>query len=102
MTYTIVYAGDVRETYVWDEDSYQAVAAAGLRWQAVVAVLRARPRIRSHIGAVLRIAAPADDGRWIVVALVERHDDEYLVVSARPLAPDEAATAARMIGGSDR
>jgi hypothetical protein len=87
----------VDERYVWDEASYDTIVAAGLRWQVVQEVLRARPRIRTHTGAVLRIAAQAGDGRWIVVALIEEGDDEYLVVSARPLEPDEAAAAVRMI-----
>jgi len=87
----------VDEFYVWDEASYDAVAAAGLSWQLVQQILRTRPRIRTHVGAVLRILAQAPDGRWIVVALIEQTDDEYLVVAARPLDADETDAAQRMI-----
>jgi hypothetical protein len=92
----------VDEWYVWDETSYDSIVAAGLRWQVVQEVLRARPRIRTHTGAVLRVAARAGDGRWIVVALVEQGDDEYLVVSARLLSPAEATAAVRMIESGGR
>ena len=87
----------VGERYVWDETSYDTVAAARLNWQVVQEVLRTHPRVRLHIGAVLRIVAQASDGRWIVVALIEERDDEYLVVSARLLNPDEIAAAIQMI-----
>jgi hypothetical protein len=87
----------VDERYVWDERSYDAVAGAGLGWQLVQQILRTRPRIRNHIGAVLRVVAQADDGQWIAVVLIEERDDEYLVVSARRLEPDEAAAARQMI-----
>jgi hypothetical protein len=62
-------------------------------------VLRARPRLRQHIGAVLRIAAQASDGRWIAVALIEEDDDEYLVVSARELDTAEQQAVQHMIEG---
>jgi hypothetical protein len=55
--------------------------------------------VRQHIGAVLRVAAPASDGRWIVVALIEEADDEYLVESARELDGTETAALTKMIEG---
>lgn len=85
--------------YRFDEASYNALHAAGITWQDAVAVLRTHPQVRQPIGAVLRIAAPAPDGRWIVVALIEETDDEYLVVSARHLDPDEVATLTRLTEG---
>jgi len=42
---------------------------------------------------VLNIAARDGQGSWIAVALLESADDEYLVVSARPLDSDEVTTA---------
>ena len=97
----MVYAsGVVHDRYIWDEHSYDTVAANGLGWQAVQEILLyTTPRVRSHIGALLRVAAPDRDGRWIVVTCIEEQDNEYLVVSARFLEPDEAADAARMIEG---
>lgn len=48
---------------------------------------------------MLRVAAQARDGRWIVVALVEEADDEYLVVSARELSAVEVTSVVRMTEG---
>jgi hypothetical protein len=90
----------VGETYRFDERSYDALAAAGIGWQMALEVLRARPRLRHHIGAVLRIAAQANDGRWVAVALIEEDDDEYLVVSARELDAAEQQAVRHMIEGS--
>jgi hypothetical protein len=89
----------VGDSYRFDEHSYDALAQAGVAWQTVLYVLRTSPRLRHHIGAVLRIAAQAADGRWIGVALIEEADDEYLVVSARELSPSEVAAVLRMIEG---
>ena len=92
----------VEEYYVWDEASYDTVAAAGLDWQLVQLILRTRPRIRTHIGAVLRVVAQAPDRRWIVVSLIEQTDDTYLLVAARELDAEESTAAQRMIEGGRR
>lgn len=89
----------MEERYRFDDDSYAALAAAGVAWQCVLEVLHTRPRMRHHIGAVLRVAAPASDGRWYAVALIEEDDDQYLVVGARELDDVERAAVARMIKG---
>lgn len=89
------------ETYRFDEAAYDTLGRAGVGWQSVLDVLRARPRLRQHIGAVLRIAAPDRAGRWLGVVLIEEGDDAYLVVAAREL--DEAerrAVRALLEGGS--
>jgi hypothetical protein len=99
LSFTNVYTVTIEEAYRFDERSYDALAAAGISWQVVLDVLRARPRVRQHIGAVLRIAARANDGRWIAVALIEEDDDEYLVVSARELDTAEHQAVQRMIDG---
>lgn len=57
------------------------------------------PRCGPISGPVLRVAAQASDGRWIVVALIEETDDEYLVVSARELTATEQVAVVRMIEG---
>ena len=87
------------EIFRFDERSYDSLAAAGIGWQVVLEVLRARPRVRQHIGAVLRVAAQTADGRWLVVACIEEADDEYLVVSARELDEAEIAAVQAMIEG---
>jgi hypothetical protein len=65
----------------------------------VLQVLRTRPQVRHHIGSVLRIAAQADNGTWLAVALIEEEGDEYLVVSARELDQAEVAAVKTMIEG---
>ncbi len=90
------------EYYVWDEASYDAVTAAGIDWRLVQLILRTRPRIRTHIGAVLRVVAQTPDGRWIIVSLIEQDDDTYLVVAARELTAEESTAAQRMIEGGPR
>jgi hypothetical protein len=89
----------VDEVYRFDERTYEALRAAGIDWLTVLQVLRARPRVRQHIGAVLRIAARSAEGQWIAVALIEESDDEYLVVSARRLDVGEVEAVTRMIEG---
>lgn len=88
------------EVYRFDDASYTTLGAAGVAWQDVIHVLNdARPRVRQHIGAVLRVAAAGRDGRWLAVALIEEDDDHYLVVGARHLDPDEAEATRKMIEG---
>lgn len=88
------------ETYRWDDDSYTAVAKAHVAWQDATHVLRhAHPRIRQHIGSVLRIAAPDRAGNWLVVALIEEGDDAYLVTGARYPGPDEVKALIAMTKG---
>jgi hypothetical protein len=101
--YTIVYSRGVDERYRFDERSYEALAAAGIRWQDVLDILQTRPRIRQHIGALLRIAAQTSDGRWFAVICIEDDDDdEYLVVSARALDETEIPAVRAMIEGDMR
>ena len=98
--FTTVYTCPVEDCFRFDERSYDALAAAGIRWQDVLEVLRARPRVRHHIGAALRIAAQTSAGAWLAVAALEEDDDEYLVVGARELDEAEvAAVRAKMIQG---
>lgn len=89
------------ETYRWDEDTYTALAEAGVPWQTVTFVLYdAHPRIRRHTGvAALTISAPTTDGRWLAVALIEEEDDHYLVVGAHWMSDTETTTARRMTKG---
>ena len=87
------------EEFRFDDRTYDALGAAGIRWQDVLEVLRARPRVRHHIGGVLRIAAQTTDGIWLAVACIEEDDDEYLVVGARELDDDETAAVRAMIQG---
>jgi hypothetical protein len=89
----------VGESFRFDERSYDTLAAAEIRWQDALEVLRAHPRVRHHIGAVLRIAAQTSTGVWLAVACVEEDDDEYLVVGARQLDDAEVAAVRAMIEG---
>jgi hypothetical protein len=95
-----VYTRLVEETYEFDDRSYTALAAAGIAWQDVIYTLYdSRPKIRRHIGAVLNVAARDRQGHWLGVALIERDDNDYLVVGARYLDSDEVATVTKMLGG---
>jgi hypothetical protein len=89
----------VDERYRFDEASYDALAAAGIRWQDVLYVLRGSPRVRHHIGAVLRTAAQTSDGTWLGVACIEEEDDDHLVVAAHELDEAEVAAVRAMIEG---
>lgn len=97
LPFTPVYTRGVG--YRFDEHSYDTLAAAGITWREVLHVLGTPPRVRHHIGAVLRIAGQTQAGRWIGVSLIEERDDDYLVVAARDLDEDEITAAKRMLGG---
>ena len=76
------------------------LAAADVDWRDALHVLyHSRPRVRSHIGAVLRIIAPARDGRLLAVVLVELADDRYRVVSGRWLDDAEHQAVRKMLKG---
>lgn len=95
-----MYDDEVGEEYRFDDHSYEALAVAGVAWLDVIHVLyRARPRIRRHIGGVLRVSAPVRDGRWVVVSCIEERDDQYLVVGGRYLDHGETEAAWKMIRG---
>ncbi|SDY95895.1 hypothetical protein SAMN05444365_104317 [Micromonospora pattaloongensis] len=87
----------MQEAYRFDERSYDALDAAAVTWQTVQHVLRNRPRVRRHIGAVLHIAGQGPDRRWYMVALVEEAADEYLVVGARRLDDTEIQAVSKML-----
>jgi hypothetical protein len=97
IAFTLVNIEGAAERYRFDEASYDAIAAAGLDWLSAQDVLFAKPVVRQHIGAVLRIAGEDRRRRWIVVALIEdATDDEYLVVSARLMDAAEIAAVERI------
>lgn len=90
----------MEETYEFDDQSYAALVAAGVAWQDVIFALHdSRPKVRRHIGAVLNIAARDRQGHWLAVALIERDDNDYLIVGARYLDSDEVASVTKMLGG---
>jgi hypothetical protein len=89
----------VDESFRFDERSYDTLGAAGIPWQDVLEVLRTSPRVRHHLGSVLRIAAQTRDGRWLAVAYIVEDDDEYLVVGARELDEAEVSAVRAMIKG---
>ncbi|WP_051810104.1 hypothetical protein [Actinoplanes subtropicus] len=93
----------MEEDYEFNDDSYTALAAAGVAWQDAVFVLRhSRPVVRRHIGAVLNVAGMDRQGRWLAVALIELdpdRDDQYTVAGARYLDDVEVASIMRMLKG---
>ncbi len=97
--FTFVYTERVEGSFRFDDRSYDALHAAGVSWQDVIDVLRTRPHVRHHVGAVLRIAGRTSNGAWLAIACIEEDDDEYLIVSARELDNEEKTTVRAMIKG---
>jgi hypothetical protein len=113
MAYTFVYANRVSEVrYEYDDESYAALAANGVRWQDADYVLRhAKTVIGERIGpAILRIIGRDHRPAWLMVMTVEivwatgarrltdTTDDIYRVTGARYLNATEAAIAAKITG----
>jgi hypothetical protein len=99
---TIVYTTGVQEQYHFEEDSFEAVAAAGTDVLSVLAVLHGRPRHRRHVGSTgLIITGRAPDGRWLMVGLLEKadQDDVYVVTEVQILSTAQAAAIERRLGG---
>ncbi len=93
-----MYTRSVDEEYRWDDESYKALAANKVTWQDVVYVLRyAHPKIRQHIGAILRIIGRGRDAQLLAVTLIEEGDDQYLVVTARHLTGAEITSAEALL-----
>ena len=100
--YTIVYATGVQEQYHFEEESYEAVAAAGSDVLSVLAVLHGRPRHRRHVGSTgLIITGRTPDGQWLMVGLLEKadQDDVYVVTEVQILSAMQAAAIERRLGG---
>lgn len=97
--FTSVYDGVVpEETYAFTERTYANLGDAHVSPLSVMDVLYGRQVVRRHIGASLQIAGRDRSGQWLVVALIEGSDDEYVVTSARYLDDVEIAAIARMRG----
>ena len=93
-----MYTRPVDEEYRWNDDSYEALAANKVAWQDVVYVLRyAHPKIRQHIGSILRIIGRGRDAQLVAVTLIEESDDQYLVVTARHLTGEEVTDAEALL-----
>jgi hypothetical protein len=100
--YTIVYTTGVQEQYHFEEESYEAVAAAGTDVLSVLAVLHGRPRHRRHVGSTgLIITGRTPDGRWLMVGLLEKadQDDLYVVAEVQFLSAVQVAAIERRLGG---
>jgi hypothetical protein len=81
----------------FDEDSYAALATAGMPWQDALYVLRDTGRTwRRHDGVLLRIAGRDRHGRWLGLVLVETRDDVYVLTGARYLDDDETEAIERL------
>jgi hypothetical protein len=86
------------EVYEFSERTYENLAKAQVAPMAVLDVLYGQPRFRRHIGSALQVAGLDRSGHWLGVALIETHDDHYLVTSARYLDADEIATMEQIRG----
>ncbi|MGH8824960.1 MAG: hypothetical protein ACRDVN_10835 [Jiangellaceae bacterium] len=86
------------ETYLFTEQSAAILKRAGIAPFDVSVALESRPRVRRHIGGALKMLGRGRHGRWLTVALIEQADDEYEVVGARYLEPDEVEAIERYVG----
>jgi hypothetical protein len=97
--FTFVYAGGVPdESYVFTDRTYESLAKSEVSPLAVTDVLHSGHVARRHIGASLQIAGRDRTNTWLVVALVEDGDDQYLVAGARYLDHSEIAAIIRVRG----
>jgi hypothetical protein len=88
------------DIFIWDDDSYDRLAASQVPWQDAQYVLRhGTPVIRRHHDTVLQLTARTAGGRWLTVVSVEVEDDTYQVHDARYLDAEETAAADAAIGG---
>lgn len=88
------------ERYHFTEETFDRLAEVEVSPISVLQVLHGGRVARRHIGSVLHIAGQDRAGTWLVVALIEQGDDEYLVLSARYLDQEEIQAIARMRGES--
>jgi hypothetical protein len=87
------------ETYGFTERTYAKLAETHVPPLSVLEVLHGSPTVRRHIGSSLQIAGRDRAGVWLVVALIEGADDDYVVTSARYLDDEEIAAVSRLLGG---
>ena len=87
--------------YTFDNESYDALAAAHVTWQAARYVLdHARPVILERIGvAILRVIGQDQGAAWLMVTTVETDaDDVYVVRGCRNLNDAEGLAVALALG----
>lgn len=90
----------MNDIYIWEDGSYDRLAASHVAWQDAQYVLRhGTPIIRQHLDRVLLMTARTADGRWLTVVSIETDDDTYLIHDARYLDAEETAAADAAIGG---
>ena len=90
----------MNDNYIWDDESYDRLAASHVPWQDAQYVIRhATPVIRRHLGRVLLLTGRTGDGSWLTIVAVETRDDTYHVHDARRLDAEESAAADAAIGG---
>jgi hypothetical protein len=94
---TIVYNHSVPvDSYEFDDESFSAVAAAGVDVPSVLAVLHGHPVHRRFVGGSgLIVTGRTPAGQIISVGLLELpgSDDVYRVAEVMMLSPDQAAAA---------
>lgn len=83
------------EAYLFTLATYDRLTKAAVSPLSVRHVL-SNPVVRRHIGAVLTVAGQDRAGTWLTVALIEGEDDQYEIVGARELDPDEITAIRRM------
>lgn len=83
--------------YLFDEESYANLAALGIGWPDVIAVLRRRPRLIRWRGGLLQIASKTPTDQWMVVNLDAREGEVFVVRHARYMDDDEITNVYKVL-----
>jgi hypothetical protein len=91
----------VKRQYVYDDDSYDALAAAEVGWREADSALHsAGPQVVRHVGSAgLTVVARVPDNGWLVMGFVEQGEEMWLLTEVRRLTEDESEAMDRMFGG---
>lgn len=89
------------DRYIFDEESWDACAAARLSVPEVLRVLHGDRRLRRSVGSTGLMVTGGVDGVWITISLIEvtAADDTYVVRDVFRLSPEQAAAAERLLKG---
>jgi hypothetical protein len=91
----------VQWQYVYDDDSYDALAEAEVGWREADSALHsAGPQVVRHVGSDgLTVVARVPGNGWLVMGFVEQGDEMWLLTDVRRLTDDESAAIDGMFGG---
>ncbi len=91
----------VDRQFVYDDDSYDALADAEVGWREADGALRsAGPQAVRHLGSDgLTIVARVPSNGWLVMGFIEQGDETWLLTDIRRLSDEESEVMDRSFGG---